>query len=382
MRASPAGRMLASASAALLSLTGCFAAEAPSVPGAGGCGRKVAILGPLTGDSADLGANIRAGAQLAFDRHNSAHAGCVVELVQFDSQGDPKRAPALAQQIVADPGIIGVIGPAFSGESEAALPLLDQGGVTTITTSATRTGLTERGWGTFHRMVGNDAAQGSAAGRYIDLTLGAREVFVIDDASAYGRGLADQVVSTLGEKVVQRATVLPRQNDYTPVISQIRSAAAEVVFFGGYYNEAGTLLRQLRAAGLGATFVAGDAVKADGFMRNAGVAAEGAVITCSCLPPERAGEGFPESYRSVFNQAPGTNSAESYDAAMVFLAGIVAGNTTRPQMEAFVDGYSAPGVTTVLRWTPSGELIDSSVAVWVYRVRGGNFVTEQAVPPA
>jgi branched-chain amino acid transport system substrate-binding protein len=341
------------------------------------CGLRVAVLGPLSGDSADLGANIRAGADLAFRQYNADHVGCPAELVSYDSQGDPKQAPALAQQIVEDPAIVGVIGPAFSGEAEAALPILDQGGVTTITTSATRTVLSERGWDTFHRIIGNDDLQGRGAAWYIERTLMARSAFVVNDTGAYGRGLADTVVFHLGRKVVQRATILPRQTNFTALVGQISSAGADVVFFGGYYTEAGRLLRQMRDAGLTTTFVTGDGVKADGFVRIAGApAAEGAVITCPCLPPEQAGAGFPQQYQAAVGRAPGTNSAEAYDAATVFLDGIQAGKSRRADMEAFVDAYDRPLVTTTVRWTPSGELVASSVTVWSFRVRAGQTVAE------
>lgn len=347
------------------------------------CGLKIAVLGPLTGDSGDLGANIVSGAGLAILQYNERHPDCIAKLVDFDSQGDPKQAPALAQQIVADPQIVGVIGPAFSGESEAADPILDQGGVTTISTSATRTILSQRGWATFHRMVGNDAAQGPAAGRYIHDVLRAQRVFVIDDNSAYGRGLADEVAATLSGKVVQRAAVRPRQTDFTAVVSQVRSAAADVVFYGGYYAAAGSLLRELREARVNAAFVAGDGVKDDGFVRAAGVrAAEGAIITCACLPPEHAGRQFPQIYRSAFGREPGTNSAEAYDAATIFLTGIEAGSTRRADMEAFVDGYAVDGVTGRLGFTSNGELLASSVVVWAYRVHDGNLIVDQEIPRA
>jgi branched-chain amino acid transport system substrate-binding protein len=321
-----------------------------------------------------------AGAEMAFRQYNLGQADCPAELVSFDSQGDPKQAPALAQQIVEDPRIVGVIGPGFSGEAEAALPILDQGGVTTITTSATRTVLTERGWSTFHRIIGNDAVQGRGAAWYIEHSLDARSVFVVNDTGAYGRGLADAAAEHLGHKVVQRATVLPRQTDFTAVVRQISSAGADVVFYAGYYPEAGRLLRHMRDVGLSTAFISGDAVKADGFVRIAGVqAAEGAVITCPCVPPERTGAGFPEQYQSTFGRAPGTYSAEAFDAATVLLDGIRARKSRRADMEAFVDAYNRRLTTTTVCWTPSGELISSSVTLWAFRVLNGQIVAEQRI---
>src|SRR6185436_5920922 len=99
--------------------------------------------------------------------------------------------------VVQDAAIIGVVGPAFSGELQAAAPILDQGGVTVISASATAPSLSTHGWATFHRIVGNDAVQGPAAGRLLKDVLRAQKVFVIDDASPYGSALADQVEKVL-----------------------------------------------------------------------------------------------------------------------------------------------------------------------------------------
>jgi branched-chain amino acid transport system substrate-binding protein len=343
------------------------------------CGIEIAIFGPLSGDSADLGRNIHDGADLAVHQFNETRPDCQVKLVDFDSQADSKRAPAIAQQVVADPQIIGVIGPAFSGESQAASPLLNQAGLAAITASATEPSLSARGWTTFHRIVGSDAQQGPAAARYISGVLHARKVFVIDDGGTYGHGLAAQVIGELGNAVVQSETVLPQQRDFPNLLTQIRDAAPDTVFFGGYYEQAGALISQVRQAGLTATFVAGDGVKDDGFVRKAGSAAEGTIITCPCRPPETAGGGFAGKYRAMFDRDPGTNSAEAYDAASVFLQGIQAGKLRRGEMAQFVSGYSGQGVTAKIQFTATGELVDSSVTVWAYQVRDGVIVGDRPI---
>jgi branched-chain amino acid transport system substrate-binding protein len=209
--------------------------------------------------------------------------------------------------------------------------------------------------------------------------LHARKVFVIDDTSAYGHGLAVQVIGELGQAVVQSETVQPQQRDFPDLMRQIGSAAPDAVFFGGYYEQGGALLSQIRRTGLTATFVAGDGVKDDGFIREAGAAAEGAVITCPCRPAETAGGGFAGRYRAMFSRDPGTNSAEAYDAASVFLQGIEAGRLRRTEMAAFVSAYSGQGITARIRFTATGELVDSSVTVWAYRVRDGSIVADQPI---
>ena len=364
----------------LLVVAGCTDRVADAAGQVRQCPAKLALFGPFSGASADLGQYIHDGVQLAVEQYDAARPACPVSVVDMDSQGDPKQAPAFAQQVVADPRILGVVGPAFSGESEAADPLLNQGGVATITASATETALSNRGWSTFHRIIGNDAKQGPAAGRYIAAVMHARKVFVIDDTEAYGRGLAAEVTEVLGDRVVQSASIPPQQRAFVDVVSQIRAARPDVVFFGGYYEEAGDLLSQMHKAGVTATLVSGDAVKDEGFLRRAGAAAEGTVITCPCRPPQSAGDGFAARYRARFGVEPGTYSAEAYDAATVFLRGIQAGKLTRPAMASFVSGYAGTGVTGPIRFTPTGELVDSSVTVWAYRVAGGVIVPDRPIP--
>lgn len=376
-----ARRPTALAAAALLAAAAACSGTGGHVPDQKRCGLRVAFFGPLTGASINLGRNMREGALLAVEQHNARNPACPVGLADFDSQGDPKQAPELAQQVVDDPAIIGVVGPAFSGESQAADPILNQGGVSTITPAATEPSLSRSGPSTFHRILGSDAAQGPAVGRYIKKTLLARKVFVIDDTSSYGRGLSELVMKELGPLVVQSASVQPNMADFRGTVSEVESAAPDVVFFGGYYTQAGRLLRELRGAGVTAVFVSGDAVKDDGFVRTAGAkAAEGAVLTCPCRPPEEDPE-FARTYRIRFGHGPGTYSAEAYDAATVFLRGIDAGRTRRPDMEKFVDGHSGAGITTNIRFNSDGELARPSVTVWAYRVRGGRIVADDRPIP-
>ena len=91
-------------------------------------GTTIAMAGALTGSNAALGINILNGANVAIDEHNKANPGCQVTLKQFDTEGDPQKATQVAPQIVGDPTIIGLLGPAFSGETKATGADLQPGG--------------------------------------------------------------------------------------------------------------------------------------------------------------------------------------------------------------------------------------------------------------
>ncbi len=337
------------------------------------CDLKLAFFGPETGPAAGLGKPIIQGAELAVDQYN-ADADCEVELVNYDSQGSPDEAPSLATEVAGDETIIGVVGPAFSGESAAAGPIFAEGGVPTITPSATNPTLADNGWDTFHRALGNDATQGPAAAKYIQDTLQAKATFVIDDASEYGSGLAGIVEETLGDAVVGTDTIQAGDTDFSATVTRVTDSDADTVFFGGYYAEATILIGQLRNGGFEGTFVVADGVKDPAFL-DAKDAAEGTVITCPCIPDtDPAVAEFATDYEEEFGEAPGTYAAEAYDAASIFLDGIADGIDNREDMLAFVNDYDEAGITKQLKFDDKGEPAD--VHVYAYTVKDGAIVPE------
>jgi branched-chain amino acid transport system substrate-binding protein len=121
---------------------------------------SLAMAGALNGPDAALGINIKNGIQLAVDQHNAANPGCQVQLKTFDTEGDPQKATQVAPQIINDPFTIGLIGPAFSGETNATGDVFNQAGLVAATASATNVTLSEKGWKTFFRGLANDGVQG------------------------------------------------------------------------------------------------------------------------------------------------------------------------------------------------------------------------------
>ncbi|MEZ0493022.1 branched-chain amino acid ABC transporter substrate-binding protein [Kineococcus sp. TBRC 1896] len=344
-------------------------------------GISIGFFGALTGPNANLGVNINNGVKLAVDQHNAESGACQVTLKPFDSQGDQNQAQGQAQQAVGDSEVVGIVGPAFSGESKVADPILAEAGLVGISPSATNPALADNGWKTFFRVLGNDATQGPAAAKFITGTLGKQKVYVVDDSSEYGKGLADIVREDLGSADVKDNTVQTGQTDFSAVVADIRASGADAVFFGGYYSEAGLLLKQMRDAGLSddqVTFVSDDGAKDEGLITAAGAqAAEGAYVTCPCLPPDQAEGSFVEDYTAAYGTAPATYSAEGYDAATILLDGIADGKTTREDLLSYVASYDEPGVTKQLKFDDKGE--PSSVSVWSYRVEGGEIVADQEI---
>ncbi|KWV33515.1 MULTISPECIES: branched-chain amino acid ABC transporter substrate-binding protein [Micromonospora] len=349
------------------------------------CDLKIGFFGPLTGDAAGLGIHMRNGTKLAIDQYNKDNADCKVNLSEYDSQGDPAKAPALAQQAVGDTKVVGMIGPAFSGESEVADPIFEEAGLPIITPSATRPSLSTKGWKIFHRGVGNDTSQGPAAGRYIKNVLKSDKVYVVDDQSAYGAGLVDEVKKVLGT-VAGEDKVQVKQTNFSAVVTKIVGSGANVLFFGGYYTEAGLLLKQLKGAGWKGTMVAGDGVNDANFVKVAGQqVAEGTVLTCPCAPATAAKGTFVTDYKAAFENAePGTYADVSYDITKIFLEGIKSGKASRADLLAFVKSYNKAGGATgvTYKFEPTGELDPAQVLVWAFKVNAGQVVPDIEIPKA
>jgi branched-chain amino acid transport system substrate-binding protein len=363
--------------------TACSSGGDDTASGGDACGSKIAFFGALTGSSAALGINENNGVKLAVDKYNKENADCKVELVSLDSQGSPDQAPGLAQKAIDDTKILGIVGPAYSGESEAAGPLFNEAGLVTITPSATRPSLAEQKWKTFFRAVGNDFSQGPAAGNYIKNVLKADKVYVIDDQSAYGAGLADEVKKLLGPAVVGSDKVQGegKQTEFSAVVTKVKAAGVKAIFYGGYYQEAGLIRKQLTAAGVTAPLVAGDGVNDAAYITSAGAAAaEGTILTCPCQPATEARGTFAQEYKALTGTDPGTYSDTAYDAANILLAGIKAGKTTREGLLEFVKGYSGEGVAASYKFVENGELDPAQVKVWAFKVQGGKVVPDQEIP--
>ncbi len=328
------------------------------------CTATIAYIGPLTGDYANLGLNIENGAKLALDQYEG---DCDVTIESFDSQGDPEKATPLAVEAINDEAVIGVIGPTFSGETEATGAAFAEAGLVTVTPSATNPALSQNGWDTFHRLLGNDDTQAPAAAQYIQDTVGAKQVFVVDDASEYGKFIAEGVAESLGDLVVDTDTVQQKQTDFSATVTKVKASGADTLWYGGYYPEAGIFAKQLRAGGWDGTFVSGDGVLDPGFVEAAGAsAADGAILTCPCAP---ATEEFAADYEELAGQAPGTYSAEGFDAMNIYLQGLDDGNTDRESMLEWVNNYSAEGITKTIEFDETGEV--SSVVIFAYTVSDG-----------
>jgi branched-chain amino acid transport system substrate-binding protein len=269
--------MLKSAATALLLAAISFTAADAQV--------KIGVAGPMTGSFSPYGAQMAAGAAQAASVINARGGlnGERVELVVLDDLSDPTRAEAIAQSLV-EQEVSAVIGHFTTGASNAAAPIYADAGIVMISPASTDPTLTERGLWNVFRVVQRDDHQGDVAGRHLATEFGEGRIGIVHDKSAYGKGLADrarQVMNELGATDVLYAGIDVGESSYASLVARLRDADLDVVFFGGLHAEAGIILRQMRDAGIDATFIAGDGILSPSFVTLAGEAAEGALMTAA-----------------------------------------------------------------------------------------------------
>jgi branched-chain amino acid transport system substrate-binding protein len=377
-------RIASIAAVAAVALAACSSSKSSSsssssaagtTPSGGGQTVKIGFFGALTGpNSPQLGINEYNGVKLAVDQYNAKSPATKVDLIKYDSQGDPTQASTLAQKVISD-HTIAVIGPAFSGESKTANPIFEAAQIVNVTASATATSLGKNGWKYWHRAVGNDNSQAPAAAKYIAKKLKSTKVAVIDDNSEYGLGIADIVrtsLPTFGSTVAVSDHIDPKASDYSATVTKVKASGATAIFFGGYYAQAGPLLKQLRDGNVTAKFVSDDGSDDPKLVSTAGAtAAEGAVITCPCgdITKNPAAASFVSDYKTSSGADPGTYSAEAFDAANLVLQGIAASYTTGSGLNTYLSTADYKGLANELKFDATNQIV--SPTIYAYSVKSG-----------
>jgi branched-chain amino acid transport system substrate-binding protein len=375
MRGIRVGSLFAASVAAVVVLSGCSTVAPEEGDGGSAESFQIAYQGPITGGDAKYGSYAKAGIEVAIaDYAEQNPDGPTVTSLYLDSQGDPAQAPPLATQAITDETILGIVGPAFSGETEATEPAYAEAGLVNVSPSATRVSLTDQGWNTFFRVVANDGAQGPAAATLITDTVKAKKVFLIDDASAYGVGLSGEIAAALDPSLVVGTDSVEKGSttDFSATVTKVTSAGADAVYYSGYAVDAGLIVKQLRDAGWEGTYLSGDGTQDTTYIETAGEAAEGSLITAAA---GAAGDDFVAKWEALDVSDKGeigVYSTEAYDAAWVLLSGIAEGNTTRADLLKWVAAYDEEGITKHIKFTETGE-IDGAGGVYYYPVEDGKF---------
>jgi branched-chain amino acid transport system substrate-binding protein len=366
---------------------------------------KIGHVGPLTGGIAHLGKDNENGARLAIDEANAAKLKIDGKDAKFtfvpeDDQADPKVGTTVAQKLV-DAKVAGVVGHLNSGTSIPASPIYSQAGIPVVSGSATNPKLTEQGFKTQFRVVGRDDQQGPAIASYLAVLKKPKLVAVIDDATAYGEGIANEVEKTLKAaniKVLPREKGTDKTTDWKAVLTKVKGKNADAVFYGGMDATGGPLLKQGRELGIKAVFSFGDGACTDDMTKLAGAAADGLLCSQAGLPPQAADKKFLDAYKKKFNVEPILYAPFTYDAANLLIEAMKKANSADPAKylpELAKSDYK--GATGQIAFDDKGDRKDAEMTIFTMKdgkltpiaiIKGGkttsfeDFVKASAPAPA
>ncbi|MDM7945505.1 MAG: branched-chain amino acid ABC transporter substrate-binding protein [Oceanibaculum nanhaiense] len=248
----------------------------------------VATAGPMTGQYASFGAQMKAGAEQAVADINAAGGvlGQKLKLSVGDDACDPKQAVAVANDMVRQ-GVKLMAGHFCSGSSIPASKVYEEEGILMISPASTNPKLTEEGGPNVFRVCGRDDQQGEVAGAFLAKNYAGKKIAFVHDKTAYGKGLADETLKSYkaaGGKEVMYEAYTAGEKDYSALVSKLKQAGVDVLYVGGYHTEAGLIVRQMREQGMNTVLVSGDALVTDEYWSITGPAGEGTLMTFSPDP--------------------------------------------------------------------------------------------------
>lgn len=342
---------------------------------------KIGASAPLTGPQAHIGKDNENGTRMAIEDANAKGltlAGQKVrfELLSEDDQTDPKTATIVAQKL-ADAKVNGIIGHLNSGTTIPASRIYSDNGIPQISPSATAVAYTAQGLKTAFRVMANDGQQGKVLGEFAAKDLGAKNIAVIDDRTAYGQGLADEFVKSAqasGAQIVVREYTNDKAVDFTAVLTSIKGKKPDLVFFGGMDPQGAPMLKQLKSLALDVKFMMGDGGYTPKLIDNAGAAAEGAYASLPGVPLDQmpGGKDFSQRYEAKFKQPIQLYAPYCYDAVNVMIAAMQKAGSAEPaKYLPELAKIEYDGVTAKITFDEKGDL--KGGAITLYQVQQGKW---------
>ena len=338
---------------------------------------KIGHAAPLTGGIAHLGKDNEYGAKLAIDEANAkgmtiGGEKIVFEMLSEDDEGKPDKGPIIAQKFV-DAKVSGVVGHLNSGVTIPASAVYNQAGIPMISGSATNPKLTEQGFNNVFRTVGRDDQQGPAIASYLNAQYKPKTVAVIDDATSYGEGLANEVEKTLkaaGIVVLPREKGTDKTTDWKAILTKLKGKKPDAVFYGGMDLGAGPLMRQGRELGIKAVFAFGDGACTDKMKVLAGDASEGMICSQAGIPVQAASKEFLTAFKAKFKADPLIYAPFTYDAANLIIAAMQKADSVDPaKYLPELAKLSFQGASGKIEFDQRGDRKDAEMTI--FTMKGG-----------
>ena len=338
---------------------------------------RIGFMSPVTGPQAANGIDNRDGALLAIKEINAKGIKVGGKAVQFeldinDDGADPKQGVQVAQRL-SDQKVKFVLGPYNSGVTMPASRVLADAGMGVFTV-ASNPKVTEQGYATLFRIGASDNQLGAKMATYAAQDLKIKTVAVIDDRTAYGQGVAREFTEQakrLGLKIVANEFTTDKATDFSAILTNIRAAKADAVFYGGYSPQGGPLLKQMRALGITAALLGGDGICSSETAMLSQVTSDLNTFCTqggSMLDRSDKGQKFAQRYRAEYKRDPLTYAAAFYDGMHMLAAAIESTQSTdtKKVVQAIANGKYA-GVTGEFSYDAKHDLKSSAVTVYTFK---------------
>jgi len=280
----------------------------------GGTTLTIGVDAPLSGENSTTGLGIQYGAQIAVDdaNKNKLVPGVTFKLKAFDDKAQPATGQSNATTITGDKTSVGAVGPLNSGVAQTMQQVFASANMVQISPSNTNPELTQgknwqtdkkRPYKTYFRTATTDELQGSFAADYAFNGLKKKKVFVVDDKQTYGAGLAKiftEQFKKLGGTVVGSDHINTGDKDFGSLVTKIKNAKADLLYYGGQYDESSLITKQMKDGGVKIPLFGGDGMFASTYIETAGAASEGDLATAVGVPADTlpAAKTFIETYKS------------------------------------------------------------------------------------
>ncbi len=373
--------------AASLAFTGCGSRTEATTGGSAGATKiaKIGVIAPLSGDLSALGLGIRNSVDLAIRQANESKAipGWTLELAAEDDEAKPDTGKNAATKLASDDAVVGVVGTLNSSVAQSVIPVLDSAKIVQVSPANTNPALTKgadyltapaRPNANYFRTCTTDAVQGPFAAQYL---LGEKimKVATIHDKKSYGQGLVTEFSKAFtagGGTVVAAETINPDDKNFSAVISKVKGAAPEAVYYGGEYPQAGPLSKQMKAAGLNVPLMGGDGIYSGEYIKLGG--SDGDLATSVGAPVETldSAKPFLEGYKAAgFSEGYEAYGGYSYDAANAIIAALkvslASATDAKSARQATIDAISKvsfDGATGKVGFDEFGDSVSRTLTVY------------------
>ena len=334
---------------------------------------KIGNVAPLTGPDSYLGKDNENGARLAVEEINRQGLtingkAITLELLGEDDAGDPKLGTQVAQKLV-DSKVVAVVGHLNSGVTIPASKIYSEAGIVQISPSSTNPEYTKQGYKTAYRMVGTDAQQGPVLAKFALETLKGKSIAIVDDATQYGKGLADEFekkIISSGSKIVIHEATNNKATDFKAILTNIKAKNPDIILFGGMAATGGPFAKQAKELGIKAKIIGGDGICSPTLYELAGDAVENIICSTVGIPKESLNnsDNFLKNYHERFKTEVQIYAPMAYDAVMIIVDAMKRSNSTNASdILKAIPTTNYAGLSGQITFDEKGDLKESYITL-------------------